>query len=405
MTDPTDWLRQFGAMQSFWNNLPHPGFGFSQPPQAAPAWPQGWDFWRQFAPQAPAAPAAGNEFAQGLLAQSKRYLEFLQGLGLGAMPGMDGSAGAGAGLGEAFDPRAWLDQLRNLHETYGQRLAGSSMPWFGGVDTSHIEQIVRSFMAAPGNDLRSELSSWLNLPTFGLNREQQSRGQGVVRAWLDYQVANARYNELMLTVASRTFEILGTRLDDARTESEKRITTARGLYDACIDAAEEAFAGIAMSAEYAQINGELINAQNRVRAAINDEVGRMAAQFGLPTRQEVDSIARQVHDLKRKLAAAAPAARGSRVPAAESASAPASTAARTSPPAPAKATKASTKKASAKRGKKSDSGKDKATGKRVRSAAARVAAPASTTAAAKPAKRKAGSGSSLQLRSTTQKRG
>ncbi len=390
MTDPTDWLRQFGAMQSFWNNLPHPGFGFSQP-QVAPAWPQGWDFWRQFSPQAPAAPAAGNDFAQGLLAQSKRYLEFLQGLGFGNM----------ANAGEPFDPRGWLDQMRNLHETYGQRLAGSSMPWFGGVDAGHIEQIVRSFMAAPGNDLRSELSSWLNLPTFGLNREQQSRRQGVVRAWLDYQVANARYSELMLTVASRTFELLGARIDDARTEADKRITTARGLYDACIDAAEEAFAAIAMSAEYAQVNGELVNTQLRVRAAINDEIGRLAAQFGLPTRQEVDSIARQVHGLKRKLADA---------PAADRRPAPAAAGAEPAPsPGPAgKATAAKKASAPARSKKSSGGGKGKAAGKRVRPAAARAAAPASTTTvAAKPSSRKPGPAAApaLQLRSTTNKRG
>lgn len=399
MTDPTDWLRQFGAMQSFWNNMPHPGFGFSQP-QAAPAWPQGWDFWRQFTPQAPAAPAAGNDFAQGLLAQSKRYLEFLQGLGMGNLPN----------AGEAFDPRGWLDQLRNLHETYGQRLAGSSMPWFGGVDASHIEQIARSFLAAPGNDLRSELSSWLNLPTFGLNREQQSRGQAVVRAWLDYQVANARYSELMLTVASRTFELLRARIDDARVEADKRITTARGLYDACIDAAEEAFAAIAMSAEYAQVNGQLINAQNRVRAAINEEIGRLVAQFGLPTRTEVDSLAKQVHAIKRELIGGA-STRSRRPEASRAASVPADDAAE-----PASAQKKPTtarKSASAARGKdKKVAAKGKsAGGKRVRSAAARAAQPASTTTVAakpaKPANRKPRSAAApaLQLRSTTNKRG
>lgn len=317
--DPMAWLRQFQAAQPW---LQAASGGFGQP--AATGWPgvaaMPWLAMPAFAgaftgfpgfsgSQAAAGDDAGggvSEVMARLLTQGRRYLELLQGL---ALPGLlDGDG--------RFDAGQWLDGLKQMHAQYGQGLSGAaSLPWFGGGDASVMEGMVRSLVASLGAGVRNEAEAWLGLPTFGPAREHQERIQGLLRAWLDYQAANARHAELMHGSATRTLEVLEDRLADRDAKAEP-LTTPRALYDLLIDAAEEAFAELAMSADFARLSGELTNAQMRVRAAVNTEIELLAAQFGLPTRTEVDSLGRKVQALSRELrrrdagalAAATPAA-------------------------------------------------------------------------------------------------
>ncbi|HEV7489504.1 MAG TPA: poly(R)-hydroxyalkanoic acid synthase subunit PhaE, partial [Rhodanobacteraceae bacterium] len=45
----------------------------------------------------------------------------------------------------------------------------------------------------------------------------------------------------------------------------------------------------------------LVNAQMRVRSQIQQEVERIATDFGMPTRSELDSIGQRLHDLRREV--------------------------------------------------------------------------------------------------------
>lgn len=301
MKDQGDWLKQAGEWQQRywdgWRDLAGQAMGQVGRPPNTP-WQDGLDAWQRALgagiPGASAAPRH-DDVANRLLAHGKQYLDLLQGL--------MGGQGFAAGAGQAFDPRAWIDEMRTLHERYGQgaMLSGQgAFPWFGGIDPAQVEQMVKAFASAPMRGVQQEWQSWLGVPAFGLAREHQERGQALLRAWLDYQAANARYNDLMLKTTAKTFDVLESKLAE-REDPGRQITTARALYDVWIDAAEDAFAGIAMSPEYRAIYGELVNTQMRVRAGLNDEIERFGAQFGMPTRTEVDSLACQVHDLKREL--------------------------------------------------------------------------------------------------------
>lgn len=306
--DPMAWLRQFQAAQPW---LQAASSGFGQP--AATGWPGVAAMpWLAMPPSMPAfagafpgfagfsgsQAAAGDDAGGGtsevmarLLTQGRRYLELLQGLALPSLLDGDGR----------FDAGQWLDGLKQMHAQYGQGLSGApSLPWFGGGDASVMEGMVRSLVASLGAGVRNEAEAWLGLPTFGPAREHHERIQGLLRAWLDYQAANARHAELMHGSATRTLEVLEDRLADRDAKAEP-LTTPRALYDLLIDAAEEAFAELAMSADFARLSGELTNAQMRVRAAVNTEIELMAAQFGLPTRTEVDSLGRKVQALSREL--------------------------------------------------------------------------------------------------------
>jgi len=254
-------------------------------------------------------------------------------------------------------------------------------------------------------NLQRDGDRWLHLPTFGLAREHQERWQQLAQAHQDYQRRMGEYDQLMLKVAQDAFARFEGKLEE-RAEPGRQLQNARALFDLWIDAAEEAYAQVAMSDDFRHVYGGLANAQAGLRLAVQREVEQVCALFGMPTRTEVDSAHRKIVELERALrkAARAQAAAPRRAPAQrEAAPAPAqeAEARQAQAPVPAKP-KAAKKRAPARRKappkaapKPRAAAKKTATKKRVRRAVAaaapvamrqeRVAATARTTVR-KPAK-------------------
>ena len=142
--------------------------------------------------------------------------------------------------------------------------------------------------------------SILGMPAFGIGREQQERLQKLVQAQLDYQQCEADYNALMMQALQRAYEVFQDKLAE-REEPGRQLTSARALFDLWIDAAEEAYAGIALSPEFRKVYGALVNAQMRLRNGMQREVERVCETFGMPTRTEVDAAHRKIAELERML--------------------------------------------------------------------------------------------------------
>lgn len=162
-------------------------------------------------------------------------------------------------------------------------------PMFNGLSSGGI----------PGG-MRQEAMSWLRAPAFGHNREQQERWQALAEAQLELQQKNDAYNALMLEAGRDAFDRFERKLAE-RSEPGRQLQSARALFDLWIDAAEEAYAEIALSAGFRKVYGELVNAQMRVRAGIQNEVERICGLFGMPGRSEVDSAHRKIAELERQL--------------------------------------------------------------------------------------------------------
>ena len=148
--------------------------------------------------------------------------------------------------------------------------------------------------------MRREGMSWLSLPAFGLNREHQERLQALARAHVDYQDKTSAYNALMMKAGQHAFELFEAKLAE-REEPGRQLGSARALFDLWIDAAEEAYARIALSPEFRSAYGALVNAQMRLRSGVQHEVERACGLFGMPTRSEIDASHRKVAELERQL--------------------------------------------------------------------------------------------------------
>ena len=148
--------------------------------------------------------------------------------------------------------------------------------------------------------MRAEAATALGLPAFGFTREHQERLQAQAQAQLRWQDALSAYNALMATTSQDAYARFESKLAE-REEPGRQIGSVRALFDLWVDAAEEAYAQTALSLEYRRTYGDLVNAQMRLRAALQAIAEQAAGVLGLPGRTELDSAHRKIAELERQL--------------------------------------------------------------------------------------------------------
>ena len=202
--------------------------------------------------------------------------------------------------------RQWYGQMQQVAAQFAGRdasaadIAGAWKQALGAVGENPFPELFRNMRgqgqqgldqwiedASPFLDAwRREGTAWMGLPAFGYAREHQERWQALARAQLDYQEQSSAYNALMLKAAQRAYEVFEDKLAARAQQPDAQLKSARALFDLWIDAAEEAYAEIALSPEFRKVYGALVDAQMRVRAGVQQQVehrpGRRqpAAGFG-----------------------------------------------------------------------------------------------------------------------------
>jgi polyhydroxyalkanoate synthesis regulator phasin len=86
-------------------------------------------------------------------------------------------------------------------------------------------------------------------------------------------------------------------------EPGRQIDSLKALYDLWVDSAEEAYAEVAMSDEFREAYGEMVNTQMRVRQMQQQQTEQMCQQLGVPTRTEVSSLGERLQALRREFRA------------------------------------------------------------------------------------------------------
>jgi class III poly(R)-hydroxyalkanoic acid synthase PhaE subunit len=296
MSDPKsgpDWSKDWQALQrQYWNAWTDLTRSQGAPQaEAAMPWHEGLELWsRMFA-------GAGkqSEAAERLMSSAKNYLGLMQSMMAFAAGKEAGSAGT----------MPWLDAMRGAHAVPGfdasvlDNPVARALRDISGQGVKSFEQLASG--AAPFlQQFRNEGLSWLQAPAFGYAREHQEHYQKMALAFAEFQQAVQQYNALILKSSQRSFEILENKLAE-RGEPGRQIDSMRALYDLWVDAAEEAYAEIALSDEFRKVYGDVVNAQMRVRSQLQQEVERIGVDLGMPTRTELNSVHQRLHDLRREL--------------------------------------------------------------------------------------------------------
>ncbi|QOW20581.1 class III poly(R)-hydroxyalkanoic acid synthase subunit PhaE [Lysobacter ciconiae] len=265
-----------------------PGMGFpgGNGPTATPGlpgWSEGVNWWSQLAsggmPQADATVQRFNTQAQGWYAQIQELAA--------RFAGQDASArDVSQAWKEMFGGHAanpFADALKGMQ---GQGPQGFEQ-WMAQV-SPWLEK------------LREGSNAWLETPTFGLNREHEQRWKELIQAQQAYQRHNKGYQALMSEALQDAFTRFEKKLDEC-SQPGNRLESMGALFDLWIDAAEDAYADIAISPRFRDAYGALGNAQMTLRAAVQKEIENVGESMGMPSRTEVDAAHRKITQLEREL--------------------------------------------------------------------------------------------------------
>lgn len=147
------------------------------------------------------------------------------------------------------------------------------------------------------------LSQWqqhLNMPALGLYREHQEQWVALMQSHVQSQEKAKAFQDVMQQATEQAFAMFEDQLA-AHAEPGRQLSSLRAVYDVWIDSAEEAFADVASSKEYQQAYGEMVDAQMRAKQQLQAQVSQWASSLGMPTRDEVDSTHKRVHELMRQM--------------------------------------------------------------------------------------------------------
>lgn len=289
---PQDWMNDWQQLQSqYWNAWSDATRGTVQPPAASTPWQEGLEQWSKMFGGA----SKQNDIAERLMSSAKNYVAVMQSM-LSAATGK---------MPTGFAVPNWSDALRNGFNMPGMDAAFRNNPFakiFGemrGPNVQGFGNLSENF--APFlNQMKQEGLSWLHAPAFGFAREHQEQYQKMAAAFIEFQEAIGKYNAIMLKSSQRSFEIFESKLGE-HDEPGRQIDSMRALYDLWIDAAEEAYAEIALSDEFRKVYGDVVNSQMRVRQHIQQQVEKMGSDFGMPTRTELNSVHKRLHELRREV--------------------------------------------------------------------------------------------------------
>lgn len=216
--------------------------------------------------------------------------------------------------------RGWFGEIQKLAAQFAGRdasasdIAGAWKQALGGQGANPFADVFGA-MRGPGQQdfarwveqvkpfldrLGDGGASLLGLPAFGFAREHQERVQQLAQAYLNYQQQSQAYNALMAEAGQDAFKRFEDKLAE-RSEPGRQIGSARALFDLWIDAAEDAYAEIALSPRFRDAYAALVNSQMRLRAGVQKEIEQASGQYGIPTRTEIDAAHRKIVQLEREL--------------------------------------------------------------------------------------------------------
>lgn len=263
----------------------------SMPSSGAPGWNEAMNWWSQLAQGgAQGFPGVGDEAVSRFTSQAQGWFGQMQKLAA-QFAGQKASA---ADIASAWKRALGGDGANPFADMLG------TMPGSAQTDPSQWFEQFAPWLQQWQQQGRQQGRSWLGLPAFGFAREHHERWQQLAQAQLDLQQQSQAYQTLLAEAAQDAFVRFERKLAE-RSEPGRQLESVRALFDLWIDAAEEAYADIALSPRFRDAYAALVNAQMTLRARVQKEIEQTSAQLGMPTRTEIDSAHRKIVQLEREL--------------------------------------------------------------------------------------------------------
>jgi polyhydroxyalkanoate synthase subunit PhaE len=301
-TGNDDWLT---AQQDYWHawlDLTRQTFTRASPDGQRGIGAEGLQRWWEAVAHAAAPPA--QELFGRLVGLTQPYFEMAE-----QFAGRSGD-----------ESNAALDQwLNHMEQTSGgmSRTAATVAPagaamalWELPLDTWRLT--ASSLLPLPGDVLhstkhdalaraRAEMKErrdrFLSIPGIGYTREAQEQYRHLWRLIVEYLEALQQYEFAFVRLGRRSLEHFRRRLDQVAQDTP--VDSLRKLYDLWVDACEEVYVEYASSDEYARLFGRLVNALAAVKRQSSVLLDDMLEGMNLPTRREIDTVHRRMHEARR----------------------------------------------------------------------------------------------------------
>lgn len=314
------WLESQKKFWDAWNNMAREAAsagGTSKIPDFSD-FNEGLDIWWRNV--SPVAPAQSRELFERFVEQGKQFFQFNDSF-LSTLKDAN-AAPANAAEWQKF----WEQNLSTLRENMSKLptgLPGSEhvlgMWNFPLEQWKRVAGMMSGGMNLPGanwanlyggqmpsmpnmfsmDDMQKQMEKMLNMPGVGYTREWQGRMQTLASLGMEHQKAFQEYNKSFSKVGVAAVNSFQSRIV-ALSGSGEGITSVRQIYDLWIDCAEDAYADLITTDEYAEINARMVNTmmawKQQGRSMMDDVMGML----NLPTRRELESVHKRLRDLKRQ---------------------------------------------------------------------------------------------------------
>lgn len=227
---------------------------------------------------------------------------------------MTGDKPSGGAAGADDWIRSWIDQQREQLRRGTDTTAGAAqMPgqirdlglrWLGvGEEMLSAWHGVWSGVKAAGEGANERFSDLLNrAPPLGLAREQTEAWRELVNAQKECQKLEQELRVVLMRVQTDALAMLEERVRERQRDNEP-IASYRELYDVWVECGERVYSQVAHSDAYSKLQAQLTNATMRLRARQQTVMEWTLKQLDLPTRSELNTVHRQMRELRDKVAA------------------------------------------------------------------------------------------------------
>lgn len=212
----------------------------------------------------------------------------------------------------------WQSLLAEAFSKFGQAWPAAPMPqgkewplenaaslWQLPIDT--WKRVAEYFSLAPGfmhdglgNMPKGFFDWWISIPPLGYTRERQAQLQHWGSLSMQYLQAVQDYISVLGEVSKRAIDILGEKIA-AASEEQEGVSSLRHVFNLWIDSGEEAYAEYVAKPEFSNLQAQQVNALMRLKQHEQQMIEQVMSTLNMPTRREVDTTHRRVHELRREL--------------------------------------------------------------------------------------------------------
>lgn len=225
-----------------------------------------------------------------------------------------GMPGADAASGEKTDQYRdlglrWLEAGQSYlqgWQQFAQRSAGGSSsgetPLKFGEEMLNAWQGTWAGAASAGEGATRQFADLISrLPALGLAREQTEAWRELLAAQTEYQHLEQELRTVWAKVQTEALVMVEAAVRERR-GATPGIDDYRELYNLWVECGEKVFAQVAHSESYSKLQAQLGNAAIRLKVRQQAVLERALKQFDLPTRSELNTVHKQIREMRQRIA-------------------------------------------------------------------------------------------------------